>query len=88
MAKKNAKLPPVAEPISESIQRVEPQSEGGSGRISLLVTRAQLDACIAAQRRELINTIRNVNTPPIDGGIAKIVAALDALARIDPLEDA
>lgn len=86
MAKAKAKNPKPSEKVSESVQWVEPQSEGGSPRISLGVSRKQLDDCIEAQKRELAHTIKNRNAPPIDGGIAKMVAALDALSRIDPTE--
>jgi plasmid maintenance system antidote protein VapI len=55
-------------------------------RIPLHVTPDQLAKCIETHRRELANIIRNQHTAPIDGGVMRIVAALDALERIDPTE--
>lgn len=55
-------------------------------RIPLHVTPDELAKCIETHRRELANIIRNQHSAPIDGGVFKIVGALDALARIDPTE--
>jgi len=70
--------------LNESIQRVEAPSEVVSGRISLRVTAAQLAECISRQKNALAQIIANPTSPPIDGGILRMVGALDALARIDP----
>jgi hypothetical protein len=84
MAKRKANEPTPAAEETESVQRVEAPSEVVSGRISLRVSQAELSACIERQKHKLVSVIRDPNTPPVDGAIATIVAALDALARIDP----
>lgn len=83
MAKRKAISPSQTEP-TEDTQRVEAEVTAAPGRISLRVTPSELKGCIDAQLHELVNTVRNRNSPPIDGGIAKIGAALDFLARVDP----
>lgn len=87
MPKRKANTPQQAE-VTEDTQRVETEETAVSGRISLRVTRKELDDCIHEQKHQLELIIRNRNAPPIDGGIGKICAALEYLDRIDPIGDA
>ena len=84
MAKRKANEPTLPATEPDSVQRVEAPIEAAPGRISLRVTPAELAECRERQMHKLASLVRDKTAPPIDGGIATIVATLDALARIDP----
>jgi hypothetical protein len=67
-------LPPslAADEVTDAIQ------------LALPITASQLSACIERQRNALVRLIVDPHAPPIDGGIGKIAANIDALQRVTP----
>lgn len=75
-----AALPSEGSPTSPETKPALP-----ANALLLAVTPAQLARCIENQMHALTHIIADANSPPIDGGLAKIAAGLEVLQRVVPI---